>query len=80
MIERIRTVIKTEYEVQLLSLASTTTATTVTATATVTNSSVNVNSSTTIQMNNGCTNIDIGYHVLLILILSSSRTLLYTSY
>jgi hypothetical protein len=66
MVEQIRTVVKTEYEVQLLNLISTTTA------PAVTNSSVI--SSTTTRMNNGCTHIDIGYHILFLLILSSSMT------
>jgi len=63
MVERIRAVIKTDYEVQLPSLGSTTTA------PTVANSSVN--NLTTTRMNNDCANVDIGYHLLLTLVLSS---------
>lgn len=64
MVERIRTVIQAEYEVQLPNLGSTT--------ATTTNGGMN--SSTTTRMINSCANIDIEYHVVLILALSSIMT------
>jgi hypothetical protein len=64
MVERIRTVIQAEYEVQLPNVGSTT--------ATTTNGGMN--SSTTTRMINDCANIDIEYHVVLTLALSSIMT------
>ena len=89
VVEKIRTAIKTDYEVQLLNLISTiattptvtnSSVTSSTTAAAVTNSSVTSSttvaavtnnsmiSSTTTRRNNGCTHIDIGYHIFFLLI------------